>query len=83
MTSLEGKVVVITGAGSGTSRATATLLASHSVLLSLADLNAKALKSVQDELQRLFSTSSIFTAVVDEKPALRGLPILWPNLASR
>ncbi|KAM0800657.1 putative short chain dehydrogenase/ reductase [Usnea florida] len=65
ITSLEGKVVVITGTRSGIGRATATLLAKHSVLLSVADSNAKALKSVQDEQKRLFPTSSIFTVVVD------------------
>ncbi|KAL8735781.1 MAG: hypothetical protein Q9166_000645 [cf. Caloplaca sp. 2 TL-2023] len=65
MTSLKGNVVVITGAGSGIGRATATLLASHSVLLSLADVNAAALKTVLDDLQGLYPTSSIFTAVVD------------------
>jgi len=65
MASLDGKVVVITGAGSGIGRATATLLASHSVLLSLTDVNTTALKAVQDELQRLSPTSSIFTTVVD------------------
>jgi len=65
MASLNGKVVVITGAGSGIGRATATLLASHSILLSLADVNAKALETVQDELQRHFPTSSILVTVVD------------------
>ena len=64
MASLEGKVVVITGAGSGIGRATANLLASCSVLLSLADINESALKTVRAELQQ-HSPASIFTAVVD------------------
>ncbi|KAL8645851.1 MAG: hypothetical protein Q9210_006481 [Variospora velana] len=65
MASLTGNLVVITGAGSGIGRATAILLASHSALLSLADVNATVLKTFQDELQRLFPVSSILVAVVD------------------
>lgn len=64
MASLKGKVVVITGAGSGIGRATATLLASYSVLLSLADINETALATVRAELQH-HSPIPIFTAVVD------------------
>ena len=65
MASLKGNVILITGAGSGIGRATADLLASRSVLLSLADVNAIALETVQEELQRVLPTSSIFKAVVD------------------
>ena len=64
MASLEGKVVVITGAGSGIGRATATLLARRSVLLSLADVNGTALETLRTELQP-YSPAPIFTAVVD------------------
>lgn len=64
MASLAGKVVVITGAGSGIGRATATLLAGRSVLLSLADMNKTALETVRTELQPN-SPAPIFTAVVD------------------
>lgn len=64
MASLAGKVVVITGAGSGIGRATAHLLAGHSALLSLADVNETSLKTVQAELQQKHSTS-IFTAAID------------------
>ncbi len=65
MAALADKVVVITGAGSGIGRATATLLARCSVLLSLADINAVALQTVLDELQHLFPAASIITAVLD------------------
>ncbi|CAK7231779.1 hypothetical protein SBRCBS47491_008045 [Sporothrix bragantina] len=43
MSSFEGKVVAITGAASGMGLATAKLLASRGAVLSLADLNEKAL----------------------------------------
>ena len=65
MASLNSKVIVITGARSGIGRATAILLASHPVLLSLADVNATALKAVEEEPRQLHPTSSVFTAVVD------------------
>ena len=64
MASLEGKVVVITGAGSGIGRTTASLLASRSVLLSLADVNGTALETIRTELQQ-YSPNPVFTAVVD------------------
>ncbi|KAL9124510.1 MAG: hypothetical protein Q9217_006164 [Psora testacea] len=64
MASLAGKVVVITGAGSGIGKATATLLAQHSVLLSLADVNATALEAVRADLQH-HSPFPPFTTLVD------------------
>ena len=64
MASLAGRVVVITGAGSGIGKATATLLASHSVRLSLADINKTALEAVCANLQPL-SPSPIFAAQLD------------------
>ncbi|KAK4240602.1 hypothetical protein C8A03DRAFT_41914 [Achaetomium macrosporum] len=64
MASLAGKVVVVTGAASGIGRATAALLASHSALLSLSDINEAALASVKAELEEK-TQAKIFTSVVD------------------
>ncbi|KAI0474230.1 putative short chain dehydrogenase/ reductase [Xylaria cf. heliscus] len=52
MSSLEGKIVVITGAASGIGRATARLLFRQGALLSLADINQPALNALVDELNQ-------------------------------
>ena len=64
MTSLAGKVVVVTGAASGIGRATAGLLAGQSVLLSLSDVNEEALASVKADLEKK-SQAKIFTSAFD------------------
>ncbi|KAF5234607.1 hypothetical protein FAUST_7516 [Fusarium austroamericanum] len=50
MTSFKGKVIAVTGAASGMGLATAHLLASRGAVISLADINEEALKSVLDSL---------------------------------
>lgn len=50
MSELNGKVAVITGAGSGIGRATALLLARHGAKVHVADLNAGAAQAVADEI---------------------------------
>ncbi|CAM1505172.1 Fc.00g108090.m01.CDS01 [Cosmosporella sp. VM-42] len=50
MSSFEGKVVAITGAGSGMGLATARLLASRGAIISLADINAEAIKAAVSSL---------------------------------
>ncbi|CAK7201533.1 hypothetical protein SEUCBS139899_004239 [Sporothrix eucalyptigena] len=50
MSSFEGKVIAITGAASGMGLATAKLLASRGAVLSLADLNEKALTETLSSL---------------------------------
>ncbi|KAI4601742.1 putative secondary metabolism biosynthetic enzyme [Pestalotiopsis sp. 9143b] len=52
MASLAGKVVAITGGASGIGRATAKILASHGVLLSIADVNQENLHEVEAELRK-------------------------------
>ncbi|KAK4698089.1 hypothetical protein P7C71_g59, partial [Lecanoromycetidae sp. Uapishka_2] len=51
MTSLEGKVVAITGAGSGIGKATAHLLAARGATISIADINKEPLEAVAKEIQ--------------------------------
>jgi 5,10-methylene-tetrahydrofolate dehydrogenase/methenyl tetrahydrofolate cyclohydrolase len=64
MATLAGKVVVVTGAASGIGRATATLLAERSALLSLSDVNEAALASVKTELEKT-TNAKIFTSAFD------------------
>lgn len=73
MASLSGKVICITGAASGIGRATATLLASHHALLSLADINAPALESLRTSLQHLSPLPILVTELdVRSQEACRG-----------
>ncbi|XP_014550561.1 hypothetical protein COCVIDRAFT_115153 [Bipolaris victoriae FI3] len=51
MASLEGKVIAITGAGTGIGRATAQVLASRGAIVSIADLNKEALDETLASLQ--------------------------------
>ncbi|KAF5988752.1 transcription factor ARG81 [Fusarium bulbicola] len=50
MTSFEGKVIAVTGAGSGMGLATAKLLAERGATISLADINEEALKKAKASL---------------------------------
>ncbi|KAF4955269.1 hypothetical protein FSARC_11901 [Fusarium sarcochroum] len=50
MASFEGKIIGVTGAGSGMGLATAQLLASRGAIISLADINEEALKTAKASL---------------------------------
>ena len=50
--SIEGKVAIVTGAGSGMGRATAHLLADEGAQVALIDVNEAGLLAVQDELSQ-------------------------------
>lgn len=63
MTSVEGKVIVLTGAASGTGLATAKVLAQRGAILSLADINGKQLETVAKSLKE--SGASVIFTVVD------------------
>ena len=65
MASLEGKVVVITGAASGIGHATAHLLASRGATLSLADIQQEALDTTVAEIQKSTPKAHVFSKVVD------------------
>ena len=65
MTSLEGKVIAITGAASGIGRATAILLASRGASVSLADTQEERLQQTTTEIQKLIPNSRVYGRVVD------------------
>ncbi|TVY18289.1 Levodione reductase [Lachnellula arida] len=64
MSSLRGKVVVITGAASGIGFATAHLLAQHGALLSLADMNEKGLATAAEKLRKVYPPEIAQDAVI-------------------
>ncbi|OHE98120.1 3-oxoacyl-(acyl-carrier-protein) reductase [Colletotrichum orchidophilum] len=66
--SVKDKVVVLTGAASGIGRATAQLLASRGVLLSLADIQGLALETLGRELEDL--QQHLFKDEAPRKPPL-------------
>lgn len=55
--SIEGKIVIVTGAGSGMGRATAQLFADEGAKVALIDVNEAGLLAVQDELSQAGYTS--------------------------
>ena len=69
--SLQGKVIAITGGASGIGRQTALILARHGILLSLADVNEAALAKVAEEVrqeqpvQDASTSGKVLTTVVD------------------
>lgn len=65
MTSLEGRVIAVTGAGSGIGFATARLLASRGASISVADIRKKDLDSAIAELKRSNPKIKIYAEVVD------------------
>ena len=65
MTSLEGKVIAITGAASGIGLATAHLLASRGAKLSISDVRAEPLESAVAAIQEASPSASVFSKVVD------------------
>jgi NAD(P)-dependent dehydrogenase (short-subunit alcohol dehydrogenase family) len=62
-----GKIVAITGAGSGIGRATALAFAREGAKLHIADVNAEALEAVKDECERHGATTT--THIVDVSDA--------------
>lgn len=63
-TSLQGKVIAITGAASGIGLALAHLLASQGATLSLADLQEKPLNEAAEAIKTKYNTT-VFAQVVD------------------
>lgn len=65
MSSIEGKVITITGAASGIGAATAVLFAQRGAILSLADVQEAPLKKVAEEIKSKIPNAKVITAVVD------------------
>lgn len=63
MSSLQGKVIAVTGAASGIGLATVRLLASRGAKLSLIDIQAGPLSDLKDEL--LLAGTEVITEIVD------------------
>lgn len=64
--SLENKIVIITGAGSGIGAASAILLAKHGASVIVADLNLKSAKSVADKINSAGGSAFAFQVDVSE-----------------
>jgi NADP-dependent 3-hydroxy acid dehydrogenase YdfG len=74
MKRFEGKVVIITGGGSGLGQETAVRLATESAKLTLVDLNEKGLEETKAKITEVAPNAEILliTAnVVDEKKQFR------------
>lgn len=63
MTSLKDKVIAVTGAAGGIGSATAHVLASRGAHLSLADVDAKVLDQIAQEIRTKYKTDVITTIV--------------------
>lgn len=65
MTSLEGKVVAITGAASGIGLATARLLASRGASISVADVRQEPLDAAVADIRTLYPNAKVYAKAVD------------------
>ena len=65
MTSLEGKVIAVTGAASGIGLATAHLLASRGASVSLADIQKERLEEAAADIKKSATNSRVYHKVVD------------------
>ncbi|MFQ3324242.1 MAG: short-subunit dehydrogenase [Pseudomonadales bacterium] len=74
MKNLAGKVVVITGAGSGIGQALARVIATRGAILVLVDIDDGALKSISTELTNKGCTVSSYIIDVSDRRAMEQLP---------
>lgn len=65
MTSLEGKVIAITGAGSGIGLATARLLASRGASISVADVRQEPLDAAVADIRTSYPNTKVYAKAVD------------------
>ncbi len=89
----QGKVAIVTGAGSGIGRATAMLLASEGARVTVADINEKHARKVVDEITSaggearaqvvdVAEADAIEAMVADTVAAFGGLDVLHNNAAA-
>src|ERR1700761_5841551 len=65
MASVQGKVIAITGAASGIGLETAKLLSERGALISLADVQEKALEDVVASIKSSNSNAKVLASVID------------------
>jgi NAD(P)-dependent dehydrogenase (short-subunit alcohol dehydrogenase family) len=70
---LAGKVVVVTGAGSGIGRSTALLFASRGARLHLADVNGESVETVRGEIEASGGTATAHTVDCSDPAAVEDL----------
>ncbi len=70
---LRGKLVLITGAGSGIGRATALAFAKRGARLIATDLDAASLEGLRAEIEALGTTCATYTVDVSDEAAMRRL----------
>ncbi|MGB5257388.1 MAG: SDR family NAD(P)-dependent oxidoreductase, partial [Woeseiaceae bacterium] len=73
MKNFQGKVAVVTGAGSGIGRALAILLAEKGAILALADVARDGLLQTQEHVNRLGATCSVHEIDVASREAVEDL----------
>lgn len=71
ITNFNGKLVVITGAGSGIGRATALAFANRGARIVASDLNADSLESVRREVEALGTTCLTYAVDVGDEAAMK------------
>jgi short-subunit dehydrogenase len=71
---IEGRVAVVTGAGSGIGRATALELASRGCALALVDVDERGLGATQLEVERRATKATVHVADVSSRERMAALP---------
>lgn len=71
--SVEGKVVLVTGAGSGMGRATAFLFADEGARVAAVDQNREPIEQVADEIKKAGSIARAWTCDVSDRAAVNKL----------